>query len=441
MNDIVATETKHYTAEDFIRSVEDAIKEMSSFRKNAMLSFTGTIAADAADLANEKRLDKDFVFITDFTDALFSAFASETVSFSHDIFVSTDRMCRISVQYRKSGAGEEYHITLVDAVSKKAYTYAGKMEISDTAEKYEEAGSGISHVLPDPEEKGSDSDETCSRTKGKVIICFIVAVTCAVGLSALSTWIIGTISLMLPPNLAALFKEDIFIIIRAVLFVLVAAPVTIRIVERVWKTADQVWEAADMFWHPEKMYEKQDAQEQRETVPPVRKDSSDTAGPSGGLRVATRISSFYINLDDCRDSKEPCSAPDDFNMADRNESNNRYSVEAHQDWGKAKFEVLPEHGPCYVRCDNCAHSIEFYSAAGSFNDIRLHKCLTYKDNVARWGSLLCRRYEPKTITCRSCHYCNIFFSGEKICCAVTHSSYDLRHIDVPHTCKFYDGDK
>ena len=335
MNDLTAAGTKHYTAEDFMRPVEGAVKEMSSFRKNAMLGFAGTIAADAAELANEKRLDKDFVFITDFTDALFNALASETVSFSHDIFVSTDRMCRISVQYGKSGAGEEYHITLVDAVSKKAYTYAGKIEISDTAEKYEGEGRDISHVLPDPEEKSFDSDETCGHTEEKVIICFIVAVTCMAGLSVLFTWIMGKISLMLPPNLAALFKEDIFIIIKMVPFGLAGALVTIRIVEGVWKTADRVLEAADIFWHPEKMHEKQGAQERRGTDlserETARKDSSDTAGQSDGLCVATRISSFYISLDDCRDSKEPRSATDDFNMADRNESNNRYSVEAHQD--------------------------------------------------------------------------------------------------------------
>ena len=106
-------------------------------------------------------------------------------------------------------------------------------------------------------------------------------------------------------------------------FGLAGALVTIRIVEGVWKTADRVLEAADIFWHPEKMYEKQGAQERRGTDlserETARKDSSDTASPSDGLCVATRISSFYINLDDCRDSKELHPKADD-NTADRNGS-------------------------------------------------------------------------------------------------------------------------
>ena len=452
MSKTAAVSVKHYTAEDFIRPVKDAIKGMALFKRDVILSFISAIAEDAADLANKECLNKEFEFIPEFTDAFFAAARSETFNFGHDVFVSTDRTCRITAQYEKSGDREEYHITLVDAVSEKIYAYAGKMEIAGAAERPDAAGKQEEeNDISEPARAGAGYAD--AGTAADLIFavlylgCFAIQLVCVADFVNLLAHAANVptergMSGVIPRPLlsfgipAALFVSALFI--KRVISCYVETGAQKRKILRMLMPRfgvpikERPLKAAYTAREPEKECVEQDRRERSMPDPlsqeTVRKDSPDATviGASGngksflystGNNYSVDDQGFIHNLPDFR---EPAGSSDIIT-----------DPSAGLLHDMASFRM--RH--CRVQCGDCAHLKEILCETDGFNNAqRRYKCLACEDSAPRFEPHICRSFYPRSVICRSCRHCNAEPSDDRMFCWTTGGA---KNIDVPRTCRFY----
>ena len=62
MNAVQTVTSTGYTADDFIRSAEEAVRDMSPIEKEVSLGFARAIAGDAAEHAKTMHVEKEFEF-------------------------------------------------------------------------------------------------------------------------------------------------------------------------------------------------------------------------------------------------------------------------------------------------------------------------------------------------------------------------------------------
>ena len=147
-----------YTADYFMKATEKGLSglKLARMEKGVIKGFISTIAADAARFANEKGLDGEFEFQTEFADVILSSMRNgKQADINGTAFISMDKSARIIVQYQEGEKGEGYNIIVTDVEAEGTVTYAGKMNGSDNTRKMP-----VNDGRSDREEQAHDLENT-----------------------------------------------------------------------------------------------------------------------------------------------------------------------------------------------------------------------------------------------------------------------------------------